>query len=85
MRTVEDFEKQVAAKDIRKWSFRKCSMCRYPLGYVFAGCQVGFDSGCYCTGTQTILPASMEDVADMYNMQDNPELIAEMDKFWGFV
>ena len=79
---------QVAAFNLRpkKWVIHECSLCNYKCGYVFCPQheEAGYDSGCDCTGTETIRRVSWNELADHYNMQMNEDCIREMNEFWGF-
>lgn len=80
---------QVAAYNLQppKWKIRDCSICGYPLSYVFSPDyeEVGFDSGCDCSFRgSNINQVSWNQVANYYNMQTDENIIKEMNKFWGF-
>jgi hypothetical protein len=86
VRTAQEFKD--AAKIIKpsKFHIHRCSMCKYPCGYVFSPdyeC-VGYDIGCDCTKRYIINPSSYDDIERYYNMQNNDGHIKEMDDFWGF-
>ena len=87
MRTRIDFQVAAFYNKPGKWFIRECSICNYPLCYVFSPCfeYVGFDKGCNCSlkGTN-IAECSWSDLANYYNMQTDPEYIKKMDEFWGF-
>lgn len=85
-KTAEQFKQQVAKKNILKWPVHDCSMCGYECGYLFnyEGYEVVYDNGCYCTGITRNSQRSWEDVLEHYNLQTHPDVIKEMDKFWGF-
>lgn len=86
MKTESDF--QIATAKIKpvKWIIHHCSMCNYPCGYVFTMDykHVGYDSGCHCVTYENITPCPWSALAEHYNMQRNPEVIKEMNEFWGF-
>lgn len=67
MKTAEDVKLAVGAHGITRWKLRECSICNYPLCYLFADGQVLYDTGCYCT-RQRGGPEerSYEDVADFF-------------------
>lgn len=78
-----------AAKRIKPGKFfvRACSMCNYPCGFVFSPDheEVGFDSGCDCTGTETIRIRTWDDIANIYNdFFIGSEDKVKADEFWGF-
>jgi hypothetical protein len=85
MRTPEEFKQKVKERKVDFWISHPCSMCNYPVGYVFKGKKVFYDNGCYCTNSPSKLTErKWEDVADKYNQQNHPEVIKRMDEFWGF-
>jgi hypothetical protein len=87
MRTEEEFKKQVEVKEITFWPHHDCSICGYVCGYHFKNGHVGYDNGCYCTGRsygENITSRTWSDLAEAYNIQTHPEVISEMDEFWGF-
>lgn len=45
--------------------------------------EVYFDGGCYCA-CGDLRPQTWEDVAEIYNLQKNPDVISEFDEFWHF-
>lgn len=87
MRTAQEFKQQAKERNITKWHIRECSICGYPLAYFFSPDfeEVAFDSGCDCTsGGPNYQRRSWESVAEIYNMQTQPDVIKKMDAFWGF-
>lgn len=84
MRTAEEFALAAAARQIARWDTHTCVICGYRCGYVFADGVVGYDPGCYCVGGGSSRERTWDDVADHYNMQGNPDIIARYDAFWGF-
>ena len=85
-KTAEDFKKQAKIKGIKRWGIHNCSMCGYRCGYIFSndGENVDYDSGCNCVTYHNIEPRDWDNVASQYNMQEHPEVIKEMDEYWGF-
>ncbi len=83
MKTVNDFKRQVKAKNITRWLIHDCSMCGYHCGYYFDGDKVEYDNGCGCS-MQPRSPRTWDSVAEHYNMQTNKKGIKKMDEFWGF-
>ncbi len=84
-RTPNEFREAVEQREITFWPTHPCSMCGYQCGYVFASMSVGYDRGCYCTGGgDRVERRTWREVADHYNMQSSPAVIAKMDLFWGF-
>ena len=87
MRTANEFEDAARERGITEWERdpEGCSGCGYSVGYRFAPNGVFYDVGCWCTGrAPNWEPRTWQDVADFYNMQNHPRVIAEMDAFWGF-
>lgn len=84
MKNVEDFKRQVKAKNITYWHIHDCSLCGYGCGYHFINDEVYYDNGCYCTNGKNLNPRSWEDLAESYNMQTNEGYIKKMDDFFGF-
>lgn len=85
MKTAEDFKGQAEKHGIERWDLRDCSICHYPLAYIFMNSDVFFDSGCYCTGSVPNLHRrAWQDIADHYNMQTSETYIKTMDDFWKF-
>lgn len=84
MKTIEDFERQIKAKNITHWPIHNCGFCGYRCGYVFEGSRVGYDSGCDCVTYSSITERSLDDVVSHYNLQTSEEVIKKMNEFWGF-
>lgn len=82
-RTAQDFEKQAKVKAISKWIIHHCSFCNYPCGYLFMNDTVQYDNGCRCLKNYP-KPRNWQDVADHYNRQTHPQVIEQMNQFWGF-
>ena len=85
-RTGEEFKQAHKKSGIRRWSLRSCSICDYPLGFMFnEDGQVFFDPGCGCTDYQYHPePRTWEDIAEVYNRITDEKRKAELDKLWGF-
>lgn len=84
-KTGDEFKAQAQRYRILEWRMHECSICGYPCGFVFQGDVVKYDSGCNCVSAGLNLqPRAWEAVADHYNLQTNPEYIAEMNTFWHF-
>lgn len=84
MKNKNDFIAQVAKLNLTEWNIRNCSLCEYPLKYIFTGSRVCFDSGCYCTNSSKITEIGWDHIVNFYNMQTHPDVIKEMNEFWGF-
>lgn len=69
--TPEQVREAVKEHNISTWLVRRCSICDYPLQYVFLPEDfVGFDTGCYCTsGRGGVVPRFYFDVANTFNIQ----------------
>lgn len=84
-RTGEDFRNQAEELKLISWPQRGCSFCGAMIGYRFVDGKAFYDSNCNCVNYTTPLqPRSWDDIADFYNMQNNPVTIEEMDNFWEF-
>jgi len=73
---------------ITSWTCDHCSVCDYPIKYVFQGSypEVIFDPGCTCTIEVAKLDrydhSSWDEVAAFINMQSDSEKVKEIVKFW---
>jgi len=84
MKSTQQFQTQAKEKNITSWPILTCSMCGYECAYIFKNNEVFYDSGCNCTGGSYLEPRTWKEVAETYNMQDSPRVIAEMDQYWQF-
>ena len=85
MKTASDFQKAAQLHGINYWPVHNCSMCEYPCSYVFDDDQVHYDSGCDCVNRGSVfIKSSWHEVADFYNAQKHPAVIAKMNGFWRF-
>lgn len=84
MRTAQEFQDAAEARGITRWTLHRCSFCDGPVSYYFRPHGVGFDAGCDCSSGSGWTDRSWQDVADHYNLQNHPDVIAEYDDFWGF-
>lgn len=82
-RTIEDFQKVIESKNIKKWSIHECSFCDYPCGFIFREGNVFYDSGCNCS-FRDFRDSDYEEVLEHYECQKHPEVIKKMNEFWGF-
>jgi hypothetical protein len=86
MKTGTDFQQAAKDRNISRWCIHNCSMCDYPCGYIF--CEnhnlVAYDNGCDCTKRYFHRPTTWDHVAEQYNKQTHPEVINEMNEYWGF-
>lgn len=84
-KTAEDFKKAIEEKGIKKWTISKCSLCDYPLSFIFEEGKVFYDVGCYCTNMRGgVESRDWEELVRHYNMQKHPEFKKAMNEFWGF-
>ncbi len=83
MKTAEHFARAAHEHGITYWPIRACSICGYQLAYLIDRDVVLYDPGCDCT-YQSYERRSFGDLADHYNMQSNPDVVAQMDRFWRF-
>lgn len=86
MKSPDDFARAVSERQLSRFNLRDCSMCGYPVGYVFGAGRIAIDTGCDCvTYGPVITETEWESLADHYNRQKNPEYIAQMDAYFGFL
>lgn len=84
MKTGSDFKTAVKKHRITHWNSIRCPFCMYKKGYVFIDDKVFYDVGCDCITGEDLLKSTWDDVADDYNIQTNPTLIARMDSVFKF-
>lgn len=87
MKTANEFKEHIQAKGITELFILGCSMCNYPLKYIFKDGNAFVDTGCYCTRTQVVSPRSWETIAGQYNeaIKRNPVAEKQWNAFWKFV
>ena len=91
-RTAEEFQQHVRINGIEQIHLRDCSMCGYPIVYLFRFDKPMIDTGCFCTGRGSVIrTTTWEDIASHYNRNQpennpaiSPEWVAETDTKWGF-
>lgn len=83
-RTAVEFEQQAAAKGLERWCITTCSICDERMYFHFRNGHVAYYPGCGCVDRGVYEPRTWEDIADFYNCQTAPALIAEMNAFWGW-
>ncbi len=83
-RAPQEFKEQSLKLNITKWITGACSMCDYPLGFYFSNGRATYDNGCRCTVGTSTRRSDFDEVSAHYNMQNNRQVIAEMDTYWGF-
>jgi hypothetical protein len=59
----------------KKFIIDYCSMCNYPLGFVFENNKIFFDSGCFCT--EDLWKEEQGDAELLSIVTKYPELIRE--------
>ena len=84
MKTADDFKQQAKLHNIIRWNVHDCSICGYRCGYIIEGDQVYYDSGCDCVTYSDIKQRNFDDIAGLYNMQKNPDIIERFNEFWHF-
>lgn len=83
----EEFQEQAKKLGLERWIVRRCSMCDYPLAFIFSPdyARVDFDSGCDCTRMGYVMQNSSWDaVAENYNIQNHPTVIERFNQAWQF-
>lgn len=85
-RLADEFRKAALEKNINWWSVHSCSMCDYSCGFMLFiyEHEVIYDHGCDCVRNPNKTIQSWEHVAEIYNMQSHPDVIKNMNEFWGF-
>lgn len=86
-RQPEEFQRQAATHHFvnTRWPHHDCAICGYWTAFIFYQGRAYFDSYCGCSSYRTTPEeCTWQDVADHYNMQTNPAVIAQMDAFWHF-
>lgn len=83
MKTGIEFKKQAELKGITEWPSHPCSICGVWVGFEFYYGRPYFRSSCGCAWSE-LQKRTWDDVAGAYNIQEDPDVIAEMDEFWGF-
>ena len=85
MKTVADFKEAAERNNITSWPIHDCSICGYQCGYIIKGDEVFYDNGCDCiNGPSNIQQVDWHNIANMYNLQKHPPVIAKMKTHWGF-
>lgn len=94
-RTPEEFKIRASSLGIKEWKIRECSICSYPLKFIFSrNGDVHFESRCDCDTTLRENPSlrkeefppvsSWKVVAESYNLARNHSIIKEWAEFWYF-
>ncbi len=60
--------------DGSKMVLHKCSMCQYPCGYIWNGDRIFYDSGCYCTTSNSTRETEEQDLLDTLEMNKDTGL-----------
>jgi hypothetical protein len=84
--TGEQLRQKAIEHKITKWTIEECSVCEYPIHYIFDTENVSYDGGCNCSDFETYRPkyqrSSWNDVAIYINMQTDPNKIKKIKEFW---
>lgn len=83
MKLPIDFERQAKLKNITWWKSHECSICGAPVGTEIVNGQASYRSACGCAWSPNH-SYGWDHVAERYNIQNNPDVIARMNEFWGF-
>lgn len=84
MRTPEEFRDKAKEKAISHWNLHECSLCGVGYGFeIDSNLNVFFSTSCGCASSSPKL-SDWKEIANIYNVQTNPEVIKKMDGFWGF-
>lgn len=91
MKTALELQQAAQEKKLTRLHIRDCSLCGYPLAYLFSPSyqHVGLDTGCDCvTYGPVIHESSWEEVAQHYNLhlENLPEsdYTKNMQEYFGF-
>jgi len=85
VRSADEFQRAAAERGLGGFHVRDCSICGYPIAYLFHGDQVALDTGCDCVSYGPVIrDSSWSAIADHYNLQTNAEYVAKIDAFFGF-
>lgn len=83
-KTATDFARAAAEHGITWWPIRTCSICNVPVGFVIEHGHVAWRSACGCSSFGGWSPRTWDDIADHYNRQTAPEVVAGYATFWRF-
>lgn len=84
MKTADDFKKAAAERHLTKWNIHECSICGAPVGFIFRGDSVYFDSGCDCAQGD-LRESDWQEVAECYNRNAGAnDVLARMAKYPAF-
>lgn len=83
MKTPEQFKEQAEKLKITYWPSHDCSICGVSVGTEIHNGEPSYRSSCNC-GSSPNHSHGWQKVADRYNMQTHPDIIKEMNEFWGF-
>lgn len=88
-KTIDDFKEAFKAMGAIRfhWPVSSCHVCHQPLHFVFTAGEnfPVFDDHCDCRSfRERVKRRSWQDVADHYNKQTDPAIVAHMNKCWGF-
>jgi hypothetical protein len=84
MVTGEQVKKAMMAANVQSVEIRRCSICNSPLFYDRKGEYLFFDSNCDCTSFYSEPQLKdWESVAELINVQSNPEYKKELAQKFG--
>ena len=81
MRIGEEFKKAVKRKGLSFLLLRRCSLCNYPISYLFEDDKIYLDSGCDCIGFNKVTETTWNALACYYNRQKNEEYIKSLNEY----
>lgn len=85
IRKPEEFQRHAIDHNITRWPHHDCAICGVWTAFIFADGEVFYDSACACSDFDSYPhPRTWLDIAQHYNIQTNPNVIAQMDAFWHF-
>jgi hypothetical protein len=84
MITGEQVKIAMIAADIKRVAHHSCSICGFMTAYIRCYDELFFDSGCECCyNPNSLHPRSWDEAARWIEMQDKPEIKADLMKAFG--
>lgn len=83
MVTADQVKRAMAHSNITHVNHHACGICNSMTAYVIHKDKLYYDSSCNCTYDGRPEQRSFQDAADWINMQDNPDVIADLYKKFG--